>query len=167
MIVEGTKVTYAGIADPFVEIGTPAKVLALSGVAAHVQWLGGAKQGGIDLVDLNDLVPFRADYATGPVGVTASREFDEALDMPATPVLRVRATYDDTGEEGLVTALAESGHLALCSEYVDEAVGLIATRIRHDPNFSAVLGALEADEAEGLVGKVAAIALTYRLSEEG
>lgn len=157
MIVEGSKVTYAGD-DPFTEVGSVGKVIALSGSAAHVQWASGS----IDLVEQHELLPAHQG-SMAPTTLAAS--FDNALDMPGIGI-QVRATYDEHGEEGLLNTLAESGHLAVLSEYVDEAVNYLASRIRIDPTFRDVLAVLEPDEASALVGKVASQILTDRITEE-
>lgn len=174
MIVEGSKVAYAGDTDPFQEVGSLGKVIALSGDAAHVQWLSGPKSGSIELIQQYELVPDRSqqqgqqgqqDQQRALVG-SLMNSFDNALDMPASETISVRATYDDLGEEGLVNALSEAGHLAMLSEYVDDAVGYLAARVRQDPGLGDILAQLEADEADGLVGRVASLLLSDRLNEE-
>lgn len=164
MIVEGGKVIYAGDTDPFQEVGARGKVVALAGTAAHVQWTTGPKQGSIDLVETFELLPDRTgkEATSQPVN-----SFDNALDMPRLVTVAVRDTYDDLGEDGLVNALSEAGHLAMLSEYVDEAVGHLAARVRQDPALGDILSQLEPDEADGLVGRVASLLLTDRLTEEG
>lgn len=162
MIVEGSKVAYAGD-DPFTEIGSVGKVIALSGTAAHVQWQTGSKVGAIDLVEQHELLP-STSTTLHPTSLAAS--FDNALDMPGEGI-SVRATYDAQGEDGLINALSESGHLAMLSEYVEETVNHLATSIRNDPVFGDVLAALEPDEASALLGRVATVILSDRLTEEG
>lgn len=160
MIAEGRKVAYAG-EDPFNEVGAPGQVVALSGLHAHVMWTGGPKQGQIDLVEQNEIVEQRQHTA---VADTLGSGFDNSLDMVG-PGLQVRATYDEYGEEGLVSALSESGHLAVLAEYVDEAVGHLSARLRTDVGLVDVLAQLEADEQDSLVGRVASVLLTDRLEE--
>lgn len=161
MIVEGQKVTYAGDTDPYNEVGAHGKVVALSGTAAHVMWTDGPKTGAVDLVEQFELLPDRSAAFTQSVAAS----FDAALDLPDNSVVAVRDTYDEQGEEGLVTALNEAGHLAMLSAYVEEAASHLASRIREDPALGTVLSQLEADEADSLVGKVASVLLTDRLGE--
>jgi hypothetical protein len=156
MIVEGQKVAYAG-EDPYMAVSDKGKVLAVSGTAAHVQWLTGSRAGQIDLVEQHELVP---DRSAGAQPTTLAAAFDNTLDMVGSPAIQVRATYDEVGEQGLVTALDEAGHLAVLQAYVEEAVGHLASRIRHDPTLANVLAQLESDEADGLVGRVASLLLT-------
>lgn len=165
MIVEGQQVAYAGDTDPFNEVGSLGKVVAMSGAAAHVQWTTGPKAGSIDLVETYELVERRTASTAITRDATTMGSFDAALDMPATETISVRATYDDTGEDGLVTALNEAGHLAVLAEYVDEAVGHLASRIRGDLTLGEVLAQLEQDEAESLVARVASVLLNDRLGE--
>lgn len=161
MIVEGCKVTYAGDTDPYNEVGAHGRVIALSGQAAHVQWTDGPKTGAIDLVDQYELIEDRS--ATGTQTVSAS--FDAALGIPDNSVVAVRDTYDELGEEGLLNALSEAGHLAVLSEYVEDCVGTLAARVREDQSLGTVLSQLEQDEADSLVGRVASVLLTDRLGE--
>lgn len=169
MIVESTLVAYAGD-DPFQDVGSLGKVVALSGSGAHVMWQSGPRINAVDLVDLNDLVEHRgakeAAQARMAAQAFADTAFADTLDMPAIPTLQVRATYDEEGEEGLLTALSETGRLAVLAEYAEEAVSLVATRIRNDPEFSGVLAQLDPDEAATVVSRVASVVLRDRISEE-
>lgn len=169
MIVEGMRVAYAGDSDPFQDVGALGKVLSLSGGCAHVLWESGPKANSIDLIDLNDLVEHgRASRMAAAAAQTFSdNAFADTLDMPAIPTLQVRATYDEEGEEGLLTALSEAGRLAVLAEYAEEAISLVAARIRQDPEFSGVLAQLDPDEANGVVSRVASLVLQERMGEEG
>lgn len=160
MIVEGAKVTYAGDTDPYNEVGSNGRVVALSGTAAHVRWLDGPKTGSIDLVEQFELVEARGNSTQ-----TVAASFDAALDMPDSAVVAVRDTYDELGEEGLLNALNEAGHLATLSGYVEEAVSTLSARVREDISLGTVLAQLESDEADSLVGRVASVLLTDRLGE--
>lgn len=160
MIVEGAKVTYAGDTDPYNEVGSHGRVVALSGTAAHVQWTDGPKTGAVDLVEQFELVEDRGNSTQ-----TVAASFDAALDMPDSAVVAVRDTYDELGEEGLLNALNEAGHLAMLSGYVEEAVNTLSARVREDISLGTVLAQLESDEADSLVGRVASVLLTDRLGE--
>lgn len=169
MIVEGMRVAYAG-EDPFQDVGALGKVLSLSGVAAHVLWQSGPKMGAVELLDLNELVEHRgqreATQARLSATAFAEEAFADTLDMVTPPALQVRATYDEEGEEGLLSALSEAGRLAVLAEYAEEAVTLVAARIRQDPEFSAVLAQLDPEEANALVSRAASLVLRDRISEE-
>lgn len=163
MIVEGQRVAYAGDGDLYLRVGDTGKVIAVSGSCAHVMWRTGAVAGQISLVEQDELVP---DRAPGHIaGAASGALFDDTLDMPTTPTISVRATYDALGEDGLLSALNEAGHLAMMTEYVEEAVGMIVARLKADPTLSPLLGQLEVDESESLVGRVASVLLADRLQE--
>lgn len=159
MIVEGQRVAYAGD-DPLNDVGSQGKVVALSGTAAHVQWLTGPKVGSIDLVEQFEVVA-----AAQPRQAAAPETFDYALDMMTTSSLQVRATYDESGEDGVVSALDEVGHLAMLGEHVERALGGLAGDLRGDPIFREVLAQLEPDEADTVLNRVASVLLTDRMKE--
>ena len=158
MIVEGQRVVYAGDMDPFQDVGSVGKVIAVSGQAAHVQWLDGPKTGAIDLIEQHELLPQRTEAA-------AQDAFSSTLAMAVTSALTVRATYDEQGEDGLLTALDESGHLALLSDRAEEAVLNLCGAIHSDPAMTAALASLEIDERDSVVAKIAATLLSDRLKE--
>lgn len=170
MIVEGSRVSYAGD-DPLQDVGSQGRVVSLSGTCAHVQWYSGPKTSMIELEDLNDLVEFRGSQSAAAQAqieaqAFADNAFADTLDMVSLPSMAVRAVYDDEGEDGLLVALSEAGRLAVLAEYAEEAVGLVATRIRQDPEFAAVLAQLDPDEANGMVFRVASLVLADRISGE-
>lgn len=163
MITEGSKVTYAG-EDPFQDVGSIGKVVSAAGTYSHVMWESGPKGGMIEVVDNDDLLPYRDKPVTAR-RTTVADGFDSTLDMPGMPVLAVRSTYDEDGEEGLVTALNEAGRLAVLAEYAEEALSHIATRVRQDPAIAEVLAQLEPDEADSLVGRVSSLVLMDRMED--
>lgn len=160
---EGQRVAYVG-EDTMVGVGALGKVLASAGSSQHVQWLEGDRAGQVDLVPNEDLVDHRT--AKQAAGTSVAAEFEDALDVPAILSVAVRETYDNYGEEGLLNALDEAGHLATLSEYAGEAISHVAGRLRQDPDFSAVLGQLDEFEAESLLIRVAVNLLAPDTSDE-
>ena len=158
MIVEGQRVVYAGDLDPFQEVGSTGKVIAVSGQAAHVQWLDGPKTGSIDLIEHHELLPSRVEAAI-------EDGFASTLSMAVTSSLSVRSTYDEQGEDGLLTMLDESGHLSMLSEYAEDALLTLTGQIRADSVLSSALASLETDERDSVVGKIASTLLSDRLKE--
>lgn len=152
--MEGTKVAYVGD-DVTVGVGAVGKVLASAGSAQHVQWLDGARAGQIDLIPVDDLVPHRATATQRIEDTSVTAQFESTLDVPALMTVAVRDTYDTYGEEGLLNALDEAGHLASLSEYATDAIATVAGRLRTDPTFALVLGQLDEFEAESLLVRVA------------
>ncbi len=149
-MTEGSKVVYIG-EDTMVGINTIGKVLASAGSSQHVQWVEGLRAGQIDLVPNEDVLPLRVAHEEG---ISANRQFEDSLDTPSMMTVAVRDTYDDFGEDGLLNALSDSGHLATLTEYAGEAIGLVASRLRQDPSFSLVLDELDDHEAESLLVRV-------------
>lgn len=162
MIAEGSKVAYAGD-DPFQDVGSLGKIVSLSGSCAHVLWQDGPKVGMIEMIALDDLLPRTEDRSRQ--ATTVQEGFESSLDMPGMPVLAVRDTYDEDGEDGLVTALDEAGRIATLAEYAEEAISQVAARIRTDPGLVEVLGQLESDEANSLVDRLAGLVLMDRVGE--
>lgn len=156
MITEGSRVTYAGD-DPLIEVGSTGKVLAVSGTAAHVQWLSGPKHGSMDLVDQFEILPFRAEANLN--------SFEQSLEYVESPSISVRASYDEAGEDGVVAALDDSGHLAMMAAHVERAAAVLAADLRSDPTFIEVLGQLEPDEADTVVSRVATVLLSDHIRE--
>ncbi len=163
MIAEGAKIIYAGDTDPLQEVGAPGKVIALSGDAAHVQWSGGPKVGSVDLVPLHELV---ADRQQAKALISTHQPYFEAsLEALDTPSLRVRATYDERGEDGVVNTLDEYGHLATLAGFAEMAVLTLIGQILTDDTLAPALAALEADERDLVAAKVAATLLADQLRE--
>lgn len=154
MISEGQQVTYVGD-DAMTGVGTRGSCLSMTGSShAHVLWVEGAKTGVVEIVMVDDLLPYRTGHrAVGPS--LAAEQMQDSLDMPPLTTVAARDTYDDLGEDGLITALDEHGHLAVLASYAEEAIGYVASRIRQDPGFGAVLSQLDADEADALAQRVA------------
>lgn len=151
MTIEGSKVAYVGD-DVTVGVGCIGRVLASAGTSQHVQWLDGLRVGQVDLVPNEDLVDHRpAMQATASV----AEQFEATLDVPSMVSVAVRETYDTYGEDGLINALDEAGHLATLSSYATDAIATVAGRLRQDPAFASVLGQLDDDEAESLLVRVA------------
>jgi len=151
--MEGQKVRYVG-EDVTVGVGTVGRVVAAAGSGQHVQWMEGARQGSIDLVAVDDLVPYVANSEIYREA-TVANDFDDALGVPSMVSFSVRETYDTYGEDGLLNALDEHGHLATLAEYATDAIGKIASGLRSDPAFSSVLSQLDDSEAESLLVRVA------------
>lgn len=165
MITEGRRVKYAGD-DPFQDVGSFGRVVALSGMAAHIMWENGPKSGSLELTDLNDLIEVEAgQLAASGTPLSTSAQYDLSLDM-MNPGIEVRATLEEGGVEGLLNTLSESGHLAVLAVYADEAIGMLAARIRQDPGLIDVLSQLSPEEETSLVAKVASSMLAESMGDE-
>lgn len=151
MIIEGRKAVYTGD-DLSFEHGASCTVLALSGLAAHVQWLDGPRTGSVDLVDTASL---SQGVLAPSMATQISEEFDASLDVEASTTTSAREAYDAYGEDGLLAALNEAGHLATLTPYVEDALGGLTASLRHDPGLSVALGFLDDDERETVLSAVA------------
>lgn len=140
---DGQQVTYVGDGGDGLHLGDRGQVLAVVGSGSHVLWRTGVLHGQVTLVENEDIV--REGRAQ-----TVEAAVADALDSPLVTVA-VRETYDESGEAGLLNALNEAGHLAAFTQIAEEAAGFIASRIRRDPAFRAVLAHLDGDEGDRLV----------------
>lgn len=148
---DGQQVTCLGERGDGLALGDRGRVLAVAGAGSHVLWRTGARQGQVTLVDNEDLV------ATGQEE-TVEAQVADALDGPLVAVA-VRETYDEAGGAGLLDALNEAGHLAVFAQIADDVVGFIASRVRQDPAFRAVLALLDDDEGASLVSLASTVLL--------
>lgn len=151
MIRDGAKVAYIG--DPIdglegLEVGDEGIVFNAGNTGSHIQWRKGGRKGEIDLISNEDLV---ANASTKDHILTDS--FDDGL-----LGFDVRATLDRRGTAGLINALNNEGHMTSFQQYAEEAMQLVAGRIRTDPSFCEVLARLDPDEGAELV-EVASVAL--------
>jgi len=112
--------------------------------------------GGVDLVPVDSL---SQGQTMGNTAVAMASEinaqFDASLDVEASQTTAVREAYEAYGEDGLLTALNEAGHLATLTPYVEEALGGLTASLRHDPGLSVALGFLEETERETVLSSVA------------
>ena len=155
MVTEGSKVVYAG-ADLTIEQGTVGRVLFVAGSAAHVQWQDGPRVGQVDLIDQYDLSP--TSSAASVAQVVAS-QFDQSLEMEDASSGVVREAMDSYGEDGVLVALAEKGHLATLEVYATEALSHLTSALRTDPALGEMLACLDADEQEAVLARLAATLL--------
>lgn len=161
--MEGTRARYVG-EDAMIGAGTLGKVLAVAGQRSyHVQWTEGYRSGNVDIVSVDDLVPAMASQQD-PMSVQA--QFDASFEMPTLTTIAVRDTYDDYGEDGLLNALGEHGHLATLAEYAQGAIDTLAGHLRTDATFSTILAQLDQPEADSLVQRVAVSLLVAQTEED-
>lgn len=143
--LEGQRVSYVGDTDNGLSVGDRGKVVSSDGNASHVLWMTGAKAGEIVLHDHFDLV-VSSNLPTD--------NFDSGLVS-----FSVRQTFERYGSVGLLNALNEEGHLATFTDIAEDAVTMVASRIRQDPSFQEVLGHLEPEEGDDVVVLAASVLL--------
>lgn len=151
MFIEGSKVVYAGD-DVTIGQGSLGKVLVVSGPSAHVQWLDGIRTGQVDLIDGYDLSP---STGTASVAQMVASQFDQALEMENTASLIVREAMDSYGEDGVISTLAEAGHLSTLEPYATQAMEHLLSHMRADPLLAEMLAALDDYEQQTVLSRLA------------
>lgn len=148
---EGDHVDYVG--DGLDGIPTAqGKITAFaSHVAAHVEWLSGARVGEIDIVHLRDLEK------------SASVASLESPRMTATSVRRV---FNAEGETGVLRYLAATGQLETWDKIAEEALRYVTGRLQVDMSMELAYECLTQPEAERIVASAAAALLRDKFSGE-
>jgi hypothetical protein len=128
--------------------GDQGKVLVTDSRVAHVLWATGVLAGDVSIVDHEDL-------RTGSTR-SVSGSLDDSLELGGLTSFSSRQVWDDQGHIGVLNVMVEGGHLASFIDIAEEALGIVAHRIRHDASFQAIAGELDDSEAETLVRTAAA-----------
>jgi len=115
----------------------------MSGHAAHVQWRTGALTGQVTLHDTDDNT---LQLLTRQGSVEDA--LDDSLDVAGLGTFTARQIYDENGPSGLLNAMADSGRLAVFQDIAEDALALVAERIRTSSTFTALAAHLDDDEAE-------------------
>lgn len=149
MLREGQRVAYTGPANEGLILGDHGRLLVLSSGSAHVSWETGTLIGQIVPVALYDLAPARSV-------MTVQSDLEDSLETAGLTMIASRAIYDTDGEVGIINAMAESGHLAAFQDIAEDALALVASRVRNDVSFREVLGQLDEDEGERVIRLAAA-----------
>jgi hypothetical protein len=139
MFRDGQRVAYVGFGNDWVLPGNEGLVLTANATYADVKW----QRGHITSTPIEDLAPVG-------VGMSVEATLDDSLDY-GLEVLAVSETMDQEGAEGLLNRMASTGHLQRFREIAEEALDLVASRVRRDPSFQAVLASLPEEEGESLV----------------
>lgn len=141
MIRESAKVTYIGMdVGEGPSLGDQGRVISADGGVCHVLWSTGA---------VEHQVTAHYDSDLSLAGHTASADgLEDSLEVGGLVTFSVRNVYDSGGSPAVVNQMAEMGHLGAFSEYAEEAIALVAARVRQDPSVRAVTANLEEDEAE-------------------
>jgi hypothetical protein len=145
MIQDGCRVAYTGLGDQSLAFDDQGSVLAVSGSAAHIQWKTGALAGTVTLVDSRDLTTLGGR----PQAVEAA--LDDSLEISGLGTFTARQIYDEGGSEALLNAMVDSGHLSVFGSIAEEALVLVAGRIRESFDFRAATSQLDENERDELV----------------
>lgn len=139
---EGQRVSYVGEVGDGLNIGDKGKVLSVDDGASHVLWTTGSRQGEV-------IFHTNLDLVVEPNQTEANMMASEFY----TPLVSVavRDTYDRQGPVGLLNALNDEGHLAVFMPIAEEAIQMVASRIRQEPSFREVLAELGEDDGAEFV----------------
>lgn len=152
MITDGSRVRYIGPEDGPLRHHDQGSVLATSGNAAHIQWRTGALAGQVLLHDIYALEPLTARQGA------VEEALDDSLDVAGLGTFTARQIYDENGPSGLLNAMADAGKLAIFQDIAEDALTLVAERIRTSPSFTALAAHLDDDEADQMI-RLASVAL--------
>lgn len=145
MIYDGSRVEYTGPQADSLVPGDQGSVLVVSGHCAHVQWKTGSLAGKVSLVDTLDVKPL------GTRQGAVEEALDDSLEVSGLGTVTARQIYDEGGSGALLNAMADAGKLAAFQEIAEEALNLIAGRIRMSASFTALASHLEEEEADEMV----------------
>jgi hypothetical protein len=154
-MIEGEEVTYVGPDTDQVHQGARGQLLAYaSHDVAHVLWDTSKTA---SLVEVEDLTPAR------PITATV---LDDSLEVGGLSTFAVRATFDAQGEYGVLNAMAQLGHLGAFGVIAEEALAVVASRIRQDPSFREVLSHLDEEEGESVLRLASACLIRDAFGEQ-
>lgn len=148
---EGSSVTYVGDGHDGRTLSDRGQLLAKAGQLGHVKWDDGA----ITPHYLDDLAPAPG---TRHRAIAERDEFADSLEVGTLALTGMRRVLDEEGEAGVLTVLADAGHLASFPGIAEEVFGYAQQCIRRDASMSSVIAQLDDDEADGVI-RMAAHAL--------
>lgn len=153
---EGFTVTYIGSADDDgVTLGDKGRLLAFaSDNAAHVQWLGGIREGHVTLVDVEDI-----DNASQKYAVAHHDDLADSLDVGPIQTVGARSVYDAAGPEGTLVHMASQGQLSGLSRIAEGALDWVCGKIRSELAFMTSIAALDPNEQEEVIRMAACTTL--------
>jgi hypothetical protein len=141
---DGAHVAYTGPETEGLAIGDQAIVLEGGPRKSHVRWVTGSAASSFSYINNSYLV-----VGASLDGITSAGDVAGKLVRFA-----VRETYDDGGPSAVIRQLRREGHGAFLDAIGEEAVRLVAGRVRQDPSVIEVLGSLNEDEGMEFVSAV-------------
>lgn len=145
MLYDGCRVEYTGTRDGSLKQGDQGSILVVSGHCAHVQWKTGSVAGQVLPVDTVDL------EALGRRQGAVEEALDDSLEVSGLGTFTARQIYDEGGPHTLLNAMADAGKLSAFQGIAEEALALVAERIRASASFAALSSHLDDDEADEMV----------------
>lgn len=145
---EGQIVAWSSLAIDGHGVGDEGRLLSVAGSCAHVTWSTGLMSGVTEVVSVHD------------ISATASRDQDplaDSLDFGGLVSSAARDVYEAQGPEGVVGALSATGHLSSFEQIAEEALALVASRVRSDPSLREAVSTLDDEDAEAVVRLASAV----------
>lgn len=152
-LADGQRVAYVGEGEDGLSVDDRGKVLSCGTTGSHVKWLTGARAGQITLTANMDIVP-----------VSGRMAYDD-LESGSLVTFAVKDTYEWGGKVALLNALTDEGHCATFESIAEEAIQLVATRLREDPSIKEVLSSLDEDDGSEFVSFTAVAILRDAFGE--
>lgn len=134
-------------------LGDLGRVVSVDGNVVAVHW----ENGKVASVYDHDL----AIQSRG--GMTS---LDDSLDVGGLVTFAAREAFDVNGPVGVVNALASGGHMAAFADIAEEALDLVASRVRSDPSIRAVTAQLDDEEGEAVIRLASAALIRDAYGEE-
>lgn len=146
-IADNQRVAYCGDGDESLGVDDRGKVISAGKTGSHVLWQTGKRAGDITLTPNFDLV-----------SMGGGAQIDYGLDSGSLVSFAVRDVFDRSGPGGLLSALTEEGHTASWTAIAEDAMAMVAQRIRQDPSIHEVLGQMDEDDGSEFIS-IATVAL--------
>lgn len=163
---EGQRVSFVGVKTATgPSIGDLGTVLSDAGDSGHIMWTEGQAKGSVDFLNYDDVVKTNGKTAA----LAPDIDMSDTLAFGPTTHVAVRETYDSEGEQGLLAALDEAGHLSSIESVAETVLDAVASLIRSDDTMSTVLAQLDDDEADRFVSTTARalVADVFGAEDEG
>lgn len=145
MLQDGCRVEYTGHGNGPLIPGDQGSVLVVSGHCAHVQWKTGPLADQVSLVDTVDLVLLSSRQSD------IEESLSDSLEVSGLGSVTARRIFDDGGSQALLSAMVEAGSLASFQDVAEDALALIAGRLRNSSSFMGITSHLDEDEIDTMV----------------
>lgn len=158
---EGERVAYVGPEVDGRRVGDEGQVVSSAGDSQHVVWSTGERQGAFDLVPDHELTPSGTSREAARQHV-----LDDSLEYGPLLSFSAAKVYEESGGIGLVTALADDGHLANLAGLAEDLLGNLAEQVRGDASVQAALANLDEQDANDLVMLTASVLMREAFGDD-
>lgn len=153
---EGFTITYIGPDADGLVLGDKGTLLAFASNDtepddyAHCLWHTGIRTGQPTLVRIGDI-----DNASKKYQQAHHDDLADSLDVGPIQTVGAKQVHASGGVDGVLVYLSTEGALANLPRYTEEALSLVASKIRSDQVIMSHLGALDVDEQEEIIAQAA------------